>query len=180
VKRVEAFDRWADELLEGLRGNRSADWLFSTASHLGDFSVLWHILGLARGVSRSERERQALALAAVLGIESVLVNQGIKRLFKRVRPTESGDERYAMRTPSSSSFPSGHASSAFTAATVLTAFDAADGRRTAPIWFTLAIVVALSRAYVRIHHASDVIGGVAAGLVLGAIAKRVLRKLGAL
>ena len=52
-----------------------------------------------------------------------------------------------------------------------------DGRRTAPMWFGLACIVGLSRAYVRIHHVSDVVGGALLGLTLGAIAKRVVRKI---
>jgi len=172
--RVAAFDRWADERLEGLRGNPKADFLFTNISHLGDFSVIWHIIALTRGLTSDERADQAIALSGVLGVESLLVNQGIKRLFRRVRPTETGDERYAMRRPSSSSFPSGHASSAFAAATVLTSWG---GRRTAPVWFGLASIVGLSRAYVRIHHASDVVGGAALGLVLGAVAARIVKRL---
>jgi membrane-associated phospholipid phosphatase len=36
-------------------------------------------------------------------------------------------------------------------------------------------VVAASRIHVRIHHGSDVIGGIVVGVGLGAIAKRVWR-----
>ena len=36
----------------------------------------------------------------------------------------------------------------------------------------VAAVVATSRAYVRIHHASDVVGGAAVGLALGKLAVR--------
>ena len=172
--RVVAFDTWADDQLERLRGNAAADFLFTNASTLGDFSVIWHIIGLARGLTGEQRGDQAVALTAVLGVESLLVNQGIKRLFRRTRPTETGDERYTMRKPSTSSFPSGHASSAFVAASVLTAWG---GRRTAPLWFGMAAVVAVSRAYVRIHHASDVVGGAAVGLVLGTLAARLTRGL---
>ena len=172
--RVAAFDRWADEQLERLRGHPGADFLFSNVSHVGDFSVIWHIIGLTRGLTSAQRADQAIALSAALGVESLLVNQGIKNLFRRVRPTESGDERYSMRRPSSSSFPSGHASSAFFAATILTSWG---GRRTAPLWFGLASIVGLSRAYVRIHHASDVIGGAAVGLALGAMAVRIVKRL---
>ncbi len=53
------------------------------------------------------------------------MNQGIKRLFDRERPTETGDERYEVRRPSTSSFPSGHASAAAFNATVLTGLDGA-------------------------------------------------------
>lgn len=171
---VAAFDRWADARLEALRGMPAADFLFANASHLGDFSVLWHIIGLARGMTSDERADQAFVLSAMLGVESIVVNQGIKRLFRRTRPTATGDERFAVRPPSTSSFPSGHASSAFVAASLLTSWS---GKRTAPIWFGLAAVVGLSRAYVRIHHASDVVGGAVVGLVLGALATRVVRRL---
>ncbi|MCU1395154.1 MAG: hypothetical protein JWM34_3582 [Ilumatobacteraceae bacterium] len=174
IDHVHAFDRWADELLESLRGNPAADFLFSNASHLGDFSVIWHIIGLSRGLTSDERADQALLLSLVLGVESVVVNQGIKRLFRRTRPTETGDERFVVRRPTTSSFPSGHASSAFVAASVLTGWG---GRRTAPLWFGIAVVVGLSRAYVRIHHASDVVAGALVGLVLGAVTVRLTRRL---
>ncbi len=172
--RVAAFDRWADAQLEALRGNPAADQLFSAASHLGDFSLIWHIIGLTRGLTSDQHADQAIMLSAFLGAESLVVNQGVKRLFRRTRPTPSGDERYAMRRPSTSSFPSGHASSAFAAASLLTVWG---GRRSAPLWFAVASVVGLSRAYVRIHHASDVVGGAVLGLMLGAAAKRIVRAL---
>jgi len=172
---VAAFDDWVDQRLEAWRGHPLADFVFTNASHLGDFSVIWHIIGAARGLTSDERAEQAFVLSAILGVESLVVNQGVKRLFRRDRPTETGDARFQVRKPSTSSFPSGHASSAFVAATMLTAWG---GRRTAPIWFGLASIVGISRAYVRIHHASDIIGGAVAGLGLGAIARSTLRRIG--
>jgi undecaprenyl-diphosphatase len=169
---VSAFDEWADARLEQLRGSPVADAVFTTASHLGDFSLIWHIAGAARGLTSDERADQAFVFSALVGLESLVVNQGIKRLFRRTRPTEAGDERFAVRRPSTSSFPSGHASAAFFAATLLTAWG---GKRTAPAWFGLASVVATSRAYVRIHHASDVVGGAVVGVALGRLARRALR-----
>lgn len=166
---IEAFDAWADAQLERLRGNPVTDRVFNAASTLGDFSVIWHITGLARAAGGGDRRRQAVVLAGLLGAESLLVNQGVKRVFRRTRPTEAGDERYEVRRPSTSSFPSGHASAAMFAATVLTSWT---GRRTAPVWFGMAAVVGSSRAYVRIHHASDVVGGAALGLALGRLAVR--------
>ncbi|HEX6786629.1 MAG TPA: phosphatase PAP2 family protein, partial [Acidimicrobiales bacterium] len=63
----------------------------------------------------------------------------------------------------------GHASAGFFAATLLSEGDPA----LAPLWFALAAVVATSRAYVRIHHASDIVAGAAVGLALAAVARRV-------
>jgi undecaprenyl-diphosphatase len=170
---VERFDAWADAHLERLRGNPVADRVFTMASTLGDFSVIWHLANVARAATSAQRRRQLPVLALAIGIESLVVNQGIKRLFKRTRPTETGDDRYEVRTPSTSSFPSGHASAAAFTATVLTGWD---GRRSAPLWWSLAGIVATSRAYVRIHHASDVVAGLAVGRVLGRVARRTLRR----
>ena len=44
------------------------------------------------------------------------------------------------------------------------------GRRAAPLWFSMAAVVAVSRPFVRIHHASDILAGAAVGVALGGIA----------
>jgi undecaprenyl-diphosphatase len=99
------------------------------------------------------------------------VNGGIKSLFRRTRPTWAEEDRGArphhLRTPMSSSFPSGHASSAFTAAVVLS-----QGSPLWPVYFGTAAVVASSRMYVKIHHASDVVAGAALGLVLGTAVRR--------
>ncbi len=170
---VARFDDVADEWLEQLRGHRLADRLFTTATHLGDFSVIWHAIGIGRGIVK-RRPDQVVVLAAALGVESLVVNQGVKRLFRRTRPTESGDHRLPVRTPSTSSFPSGHASSATFAATLLSAWD---GRRLGTVWWSVAAVVGISRAYVRIHHASDVVGGVVVGRVLGLIGRRAAARL---
>jgi membrane-associated phospholipid phosphatase len=174
-KAVESFDAWADAQLERWRGNRVADTVFTTASELGDFSLLWHLVGAVRGLTSEAHADQAFIFSALIGAESLIVNQGIKRLFRRIRPTEAGDPRYPVRKPSTSSFPSGHASAAFFAATVLTAWS---GVATAPAWFALAGVVGTSRAFVRIHHPSDVVGGALVGLALGQGALALLRAVG--
>jgi undecaprenyl-diphosphatase len=172
---IHNFDRAVDEALERLRGHAVADKVMTTASEYGDFSLLWHIVGATRAVGGGRRSEQAVILSALLGAESLVVNQGIKRIFRRTRPTPAGDGRYPQRRPSTSSFPSGHASSAFFAATVLTHWG---GPRSALYWYPLAALVGSSRAYVRIHHASDVVAGAVTGLALGRAAVWVLHQAG--
>ena len=171
---LAAFDDRADAWLEQLRGNKVADIVFPAASELGDFSLIWQLVNAGRGTMSDSQADASLLFAGLLGLESLVVNQGVKRLFHRGRPTVAGDPRYPVRRPSTSSFPSGHASSAFFAAAILTT---AAGRAMAPVWYTLAVVVALSRVYVRIHHASDVVAGAAVGALLGQGALRILRGL---
>jgi membrane-associated phospholipid phosphatase len=170
VSAVESFDDWADAQLERLRGNVIADSVFKSASFLGDFSGIWHLIGVGRAIVDPSVLRQSVAMSALIGVESLIVNQGLKRLFHRTRPTESGDPRYPVRHPSTSSFPSGHASAAFFAASILTT---ATGRSLAPVWYSTAVIVAVSRAYVRIHHPSDVVGGAAVGAALGVVGSKV-------
>ena len=61
-------------------------------------------------------------------------------------------------TPDHGSFPSGHATSAVSAAMMLSEDD-----EWWPLYVVLAALVASSRIYVKIHHASDVAGGLAIG-----------------
>jgi membrane-associated phospholipid phosphatase len=166
---VARFDAAFDTALDHLRGHPISDRVFRTASALGDWSVIWGLVGGVCGLTSDRRTDRALRLAVLLGVESLVVNQGMKRLFERERPTLAGDPRFPVRRPSTSSFPSGHASAGFFAATLLSEGDPA----LAPLWFALAAVVATSRAYVRIHHASDIVAGAAVGLALAAVARRV-------
>ena len=172
-EQVARFDRWADVQLEHLRGHRIADTVFTSATKLGDFSLIWHLTNVTRGLTGGRRAGQVPLLALALGAESLVVNQGLKRLFNRPRPTREGDPRYPVRRPLTSSFPSGHASAAAFNAVLLTGWD---GKRSAPLWWGLASVVALSRAYVRIHHASDVVAGMAVGTALGLGARMIVRR----
>jgi undecaprenyl-diphosphatase len=166
-KAIGRFDARVDDQLDRLRGNRFWDRLFYGASFLGDHGLLWVIVAVIRyftGVGGAEAAHFAgiRAVCAELG-QSILVNLGIKALFRRTRPVSQIPRPYRLRIPRTTSFPSGHSTASFCAAVLLS-----DGTPWAPVLFVLAAVVSLSRAYVRIHHASDVVGGVIVGLAIGA------------
>lgn len=169
---IDAFDERVDALLQLLRGGAVPDRVFTTASHLGDFSSIWHVIGMVRGIVK-RRPDQVIVLAAMLGAESLIVNQGVKRLFRRQRPTETGDENLRVRRPTTSSFPSGHASSAAFAAMVLSGWD---GPKVGLLWWKIAAIVGISRAYVRIHHGSDVVAGAIVGTLLGLAGRRLANR----
>ncbi len=165
--RLDAFDARFDRLLEPTRNFKPTIWLFTTATALGDFGMLWHIVGIVRAVTDNSRLKQALILSALMGVESLLLNQGIKKFFKRERPTIKGDSRFKIRKPRTSSFPSGHASSAFFAAVVLTRWSSWPA---IALWFSFAVIVATSRIAVRIHHATDIFAGALIGTAMGLLA----------
>jgi undecaprenyl-diphosphatase len=164
---VARFDAAVDELFDRLRGVPALDRMFYTASELGDWSLLWHLLGASQGVLLCNGLERAVRLSACMGLESAIVNGGVKSIFRRSRPAVEGERPHNLRQPRTSSFPSGHASAAFVAAALLS-----EGTRAKPLFYGIAAVVASSRVHVRIHHASDVVGGVAVGIVLGEVAKR--------
>jgi len=91
-------------------------------------------------------------------------NAGLKELFERARPPEAGaDVIAAVSLPGSYSFPSGHAMTAFAAATAIAVV------RPGLRWpaLGLAAAVALTRPYLGVHYWSDVLVGAALGAVLG-------------
>jgi undecaprenyl-diphosphatase len=170
---VARFDALVDAALDRVRGHAALDRAMYVASQVGDWSVVWHLVGWSRALVDHDRAPDALRLTATLAAESLLVNQGVKRLFQRSRPVYEGERPHELRRPTTSSFPSGHASAALVAAALLTEQD----RTWAPVWYGAAIVVAVSRPYVRLHHASDTVGGAVVGVVLGGVAVRVWRAL---
>lgn len=164
---MSRFDRRIDRALDRIRGRAWADRVFYTASAVGDHGLLWFALAGLRA-ARGPQERQAARRAVVgVAVDSAVVNLGVKSLFRRVRPASDGDHPLPLRRPRTSSFPSGHASSAFTAAALL-----GEGDPWRPVYYGLAVVVATSRVYVRIHHASDVVGGAAVGALIGRLGRR--------
>lgn len=167
ISRAEPFDDMVDRWFDPLRGNPLADEVFYRASEWADYSKLWHVINIAMAATRPDRRRDAVRLAVALGIESALVNGGIKRALPRERPPMLDRER-EVRRPKTTSFPSGHASSAVMAAVLLG--DSAPRLR--PLWWGMAAVVASSRIHNRMHHASDVVAGGLIGLVLGRIMLR--------
>jgi membrane-associated phospholipid phosphatase len=165
---VALFDAAVDRRVDRMRGNPVLDRVMYTASDLGDFSLIWHLLSAGRALAPDRRLVHAVRVAAVLGVESALVNGPVKSLFRRHRPVWEHERPYRLRVPKTSSFPSGHASSAATAAGVLSERDPLG-----PLYYAVGAVVAFSRVYVRHHHASDVV----AGALLGALLARAARRL---
>ena len=165
----EKIDEVVDEAWEPLRNNPALNRLFYTASELGNFSLIWHILGLTQGLTRRKGYREAVRLAVALGVESALVNGAIKSVFTRERPDTEEERPHNLRQPLTSSFPSGHASAAFMAAAILS-----ERSKAKPLWFGAAFIVAVSRIHVKMHHASDVIVGAGIGLTLGKIVKKLV------
>jgi undecaprenyl-diphosphatase len=163
---IVAFDDAADAVVDRLR-NPALDGVTYRLSSAADHSLLWHFMGVARSLPTGDT-RFAARFGAAMAVESALTNGAIKSLFRRERPIDfaSVDFRHGLRRPLTSSFPSGHATAAFCAATLL------DG---GPLVYAIAAAVAASRVYVRLHNASDVVAGAAVGLAIGGMMRPLVR-----
>jgi membrane-associated phospholipid phosphatase len=164
---VAAFDEAVERKIDDVRGHRGLDRVMYAASEIGDFSLVWHLVGTARSLAPDRSPVHAVRLSSLLGLESLLVNGLIKSAFGRRRPPWEHDRPHQLRQPRTSSFPSGHASSAALAVGILSQRD--------PLWPLYAVVgatVASSRVYVKVHHPSDVVAGAALGIALAAVARR--------
>ena len=152
-----------------LRGNASLDRAVYALSELANHSVLWHGINAVDALTGDPaRRRRALRRSVVLGLEQAVVNGPLKSSVRRDRPEVRDDHPHRLRTPATSSFPSGHASAGACAATLLSR----DLGR-APLWWGLATLVAWTRVHVGVHHASDVAAGAVVGATLAAFAGRI-------
>lgn len=168
---IHRFDDAVDALFDHLRGREPTDRILYAITELGDFSLGWLLLAWVRGLRSDEHAYEALRVTACLAAESVVVNGVVKSLFRRERPVVQVERPHRLRVPRTTSFPSGHASAAVVAAMLL-----GEGSRAWPLWWGLAGTVAASRIHVRIHHASDIVGGALTGLAIGTVARKVWPK----
>jgi undecaprenyl-diphosphatase len=157
---VSTVDEAVDAAFEPLRGRPSIDRVATMVSNLSDYGLIWVLLATLKARRRGpDRRRTVLALGAA-GFSSLIVSRVVKAAVERQRPDDH--LAAAVRTPSSSSFPSGHTLAAFCTAFVLGESDAGTAANV-----TFATAVAASRVHLRAHHPTDVIGGAAIGSVLG-------------
>lgn len=161
---IAQFDAAVDGAMNRVRGPAVDSFVYRLSS-AADHSLLWQTCGAAVALARGGDTQFAVRFAAAMGAESLLTNGVVKTMFRRVRPARYDDIEFhhGLHRPITTSFPSGHATAAFCAATLLGG---------GPGWYSLAAGVAATRVYVRLHHASDVAAGAAFGLALGFAARR--------
>jgi undecaprenyl-diphosphatase len=111
--------------------------------------------------ARARRWFPATALCALaVGLLADLLAISLKVAFDRPRPSQ---EEALIGLPSSPSFPSGHAMTAFAAAAFVSGLHP---RLRVPL-FALATIIAVSRTYLGVHYWLDIAAGAALGTAFG-------------
>ena len=164
---MDSFDRRIDAAFEPLRGRPGPDRAAALLSNLADYGFIWVLLALFKGRRRGPDRRRAVVGLGAAGVSSLGVSRVVKASAQRERPELHLDAR--VRTPSSSSFPSGHTLAAFCTAVVLSETDLETAA-----YLGFAGAVATSRVHLKAHHPSDVVGGALIGSVLGMVLRPVV------
>jgi undecaprenyl-diphosphatase len=148
--------------------DRAIPLLSRSANH----SALWLAVAAGLWLSRGRRaQRGAVRGLGSIAVTSLTVNQGIKRLIRRPRPSVRGVPAVRrVKVPAlTTSFPSGHAGSAAAFASGVASELPAAG---APLALAAA-AVGFSRIYVGVHYPLDVLAGAAIGAGMGRLSRRV-------
>lgn len=90
-----------------------------------------------------------------------IANYILKNLLLRIRPCMQ-DIVLNFPCPTDFSFPSSHAATSFAAATAISLLD--PKRRT--LYYSIALIVSLSRIYLGVHYILDVMGGIILGVTI--------------
>jgi undecaprenyl-diphosphatase len=146
------------------------DPVFRRISSAADRSALWLACAAVLAVAGGSRGRTAAADGlASLGLTSAVVNLVLKPLGGRRRPDRDTNNVPVARQvamPQTTSFPSGHAASAFAFASGTSfAFPAVALPLNAA-----AALVAYSRVHTGVHYPGDVIVGAVTGAALAPLA----------
>jgi len=157
---VSTIDEAVDAAFEPLRGRPEIDRAAAVISNLADYGLVWVLLAGLKARRRGADRRRAIVALAAAGLSSLIVSRTVKAAVERQRPEDHLDA--IVRSPTSSSFPSGHTLAAFCTAFVLGDSEAGTAANVA-----FAAAVAASRVHLRAHHPTDVIGGAVIGSVLG-------------
>lgn len=133
---------------------------------------IWITVGLVLLLSKKYRLYGIILLVGLL-IGFLVCNIGLKNLVMRPRPSWlNTDYLLLIDNPTDYSFPSGHTTSSFVAAVILTLSNGKFGYWAIP----LAVMLAFSRLYLYVHFPSDILGGALIGSLIGLITFFVMRK----
>ena len=164
ARRVKDLDRALFRAVFGVKWGplTSVMRAFTVAGTAG---ALWGFLA-AVGFVLTGLEPSRLLIPWTAIAASWIVAEGAKYLFDRTRPFLWDTEIAPLiKTPSSSSFPSGHSATAAAGAITLSVLYPPF----APVLVLAGLLVVLSRVYLGVHFPFDVLAGVAIGTATSAV-----------
>ena len=167
VDGVSHWDQIFAEAIFGLNGKKLLTWTMPWISHTGN-GYYYPVVPAVMLLGDAQRAWSFfIAALFAFGIELPLY-KALKNGIKRHRPCEVLSRVSGRVSPSDQfSFPSGHTAAAFVMATLLSYFFPL---LSMPLFFW-ALSVGFSRIYLGVHYPTDILAGMAVGLLsaLGAL-----------
>lgn len=139
------------------------DKVMILATFAGDKGLIWILISILLLINKKTRVIGIMSLGAL--ILSAFLGEGLlKHIVQRQRPYADFTWVHLLIDKSTKySFPSGHTSSSFAAAFILSKYL----KRFSLVFWILAFLIAFSRLYLFMHYPIDVIGGIVLGLICG-------------
>jgi undecaprenyl-diphosphatase len=167
---VTGFDRHWERWVVHHRWH-PIDQIFVWLTRIGTWGAIWLLVALALALVW---RRLSIFIAVAL---ADLAADSLAAALKAATSIDRPPLRYVhpkalVALPSGSSFPSGHTSTSFACATVLSFFVP----RAAPAFYLLALAIGFSRIYVGVHWPLDVVGGAVLGVAVGLAVTALLRR----
>ncbi|QEK13682.1 phosphatase PAP2 family protein [Crassaminicella thermophila] len=136
------------------------DKIMPVITHLGDKGMIWIILSCVLMMSKKYRKVGILSIVALV-LSTVIGEAFLKHIIGRTRPfLEVPDIHLLIKKPLTYAFPSGHTTSSFAVAGVIS--NKLELYRIP--FMLLAILIAFSRLYLFVHYPTDILAGIALGL----------------
>ena len=141
--------------------NPLLNYLMIFFSTLNNYGFICFLSGILLMFKKKYRVYGIMIIIATL-TTAFVGNIILKNVFERPRPFHSYDINLIIEEPSGFSFPSGHTSSAFVCAGMLSVIN----KKLCIISYTVASLIAISRAYLFVHFPSDIIAGALLGITM--------------
>ena len=165
-----SFLHWLEQLRNG-----PLTAVMTVYTRLGDHGLLWIVVTALFLLSHRTRQTALTGILA-LALGALVTNVALKPLIERLRPFIADPTLVPLVFVSDmSSFPSGHTTAAFGAASGWY-LSLPEARRWRWMLLALALLMGFSRMYVGVHYPGDVLAGAVIGIGAGFLANQIVKR----
>lgn len=165
---VQNFDIHIIKFIDQIVFHPLLDSLMVIFTFLGEIGWFWIVLAIILLISKKYRET-GVVTGLALALSALLAELIIKNCVQRLRPFRIiEDIQLIIAAPSGFSFPSGHSSASIAAAFAICFYS--KNKTLSVISLIVALLIAFSRLYLKVHFLTDVMTGIILGFVWALLA----------